>query len=421
MTFRDAFVSSKSILVDFATLVVIFLVRLIIPEFILVNVPAIRKLYAWLLQNLRWRSKNFVMDAIGRSYSPKKVIEVLDQWKHMAYAPDGNGCTALHWACHPLLCGDVDIVRRLLELYPEAVRVPAKHNQTTPLNYILSSVGFGQGDPNEVRRIEILTKKELPNNGFIYTAANTTICDIIEMLVRTDPSTLMMKAYCKYSDGNINPIQQLWNNYERSSIGKREIKYAIVNREHFLKSLIVDGFCDDERFGGMVVVWRAMSTMIRALYAYIDCEAKKDRSTPLIHACAGIGDYCSSSFLDFLLALDLDQASRRDMRGNLPLHVSVKSSQFESPDSKAARIAKLVQSYPKGPRCRNDDGLRPITLGVIHDNKYGPWVEPLLNVGLGPREWAMPFLQAASYESLASLDMAYHVLKANPVSVLMGG
>ena len=40
---------------------------------------------------------------------------------------------------------------------------------------------------------------------------------------------------------------------------------------------------------------------------------------------------------------------------------------------------------------------------------------------LGPRANGIGqiFLHAASYESMASLDMAYHVLRANPVAVLV--
>ena len=181
---------------------------------------------------------------------------------------------------------------------------------------------------------------------------------------------------------------------------------------------IIESTRDDEQFGGMIIIWRAMTIMVRALYAYLADEANADESMPLIHACIGIGDHCSSSFLDFLLSLDPNQALQRDARGNLPLHIAAAWSQFLSPDRKAISIEKLVRLYMKGPSCLNYACQLPITADIIHDKKYGPWVEPLLNIGIRLPDWAQVFLCAASCESMSSLDLTYHVLRANAATVL---
>mmetsp|Transcript_39003 Transcript_39003/g.79828 ORF Transcript_39003/g.79828 Transcript_39003/m.79828 type:complete len:566 (+) Transcript_39003:4097-5794(+) len=361
--------------------------------------------------------------------APRRVMKMLDIFPSMARAFSRVGCTPLHVACHPLLNGDPDCVHKLLEIFPEAVRVQDKTGQESiPLHRVVSHTCFGLGEPESILQLSEMKGKPLPNNGFVYTADNTSICTIVEALVRADPSTPAILGRCKDRSSRdesedksnkaelfLNPIQQLWHHYENSFIGKKEIQKVRDNPKTFLDSLNNDGVCD-ERFGGMVVVWRAMGIMIRALYAFFDDEAKDDGSEPLIHACIGIGDHCSSSFLQFLLELDPDQASRLDERGNLPLHVAAKTNQFTSSVSKAATIEWLIKLHKNGPSTRNRDGRLPLTQGILYCDNDGSWAEPLL-IDLEEqdvRTGLKPFMHAASCESKASLDTAYTVLRGNP-------
>lgn len=202
-----------------------------------------------------------------------------------------------------------------------------------------------------------------------------------------------------------------------SSVGNKEIQYVRDNSRRFIDSLNDDGISNDKQFGGMVIVWRAMTIMVRALYAFFDNEVEDGRSTPLIHACIGIGDHCCASFLDFLLHLDPDQVSRLDTRGNLPLHIAAKSNQFVSLNSKAVSIKRLIGLYPKGP-----SGRVPLAVGIMNCESCGSWMELL-----GIEEFEeqdqqtrlKPFMLAASSESKSSLDMTYEVFRANPNAIIV--
>ena len=154
------------------------------------------------------------------------------------------------------------------------------------------------------------------------------------------------------------------------------MKYLFANSKRFVDSLNDDGVCDDKQFGGMVIVWRAMTIMTRALYAFLDEHAENSSSTPLLHACVGIGDHCPRSFLDIILRLDPEQGSRRDSRGNLPLHIAAASSHFIQPESKAVCIRELIRIYERGPSSRNHQGSLPLTEGIICSGHYSTF-DPL--------------------------------------------
>ena len=280
-------------------------------------------------------------------------------------------------------------------------------SESIPLNYLFSCKGFGADHPSTLCIISDIKQKESPKNGNVYTADNTATCSIVEMLVRDDPSTLTMRSKCECCAASINPIQQLWHHYDNSSTGNKEIQYVRDNPKPFLESLNEDGVCGDKQFGGMVVVWRAMTIMARALYAFLDSEVEDGRSIPLIHAYVGIGDHGSASFLDFLLELDPNQASLLDTRGNLPVHIAAKSNEFVSPIRKAALINLLFRLHAKG-----------LSFAGGTDNDKVPWVDPLLialakqdpPTGLQPDSSML----SASCDSTSSLDMTYQVLRAQP-------
>ena len=383
---------------------------------ILINVFIIRQLFAW-TDEFRSQYQEFmagpstprIITAIAGPDSSERATKMLDLFPYMACVVTSSGSTPLHWALDPHRGCNPEVIGKLLDIFPEAVRVRDANSLSTPINYLFSKKAFGDEDPSKISIYSAMKEKDIPNN--IYTAENTVICAIVKMIVRADPSVLTMTL-------EHNPIQQLWHNYENSRVGKREIEYVLSDRTGFLESMDDDGVVLDKRFGGMVVVWQSMTLMVRALYAFLDSEASAKGSTPLVHACVGIGDHCSSSFLEFLLSLDPNQASLQDTHSNVPLHVAVKSNEFESAESKAASTDRLIQLHPDGLSSQNKGGQLPLTVGIIHGKESGPWVEPLM--GAESMDWAEHLLLAASRKkSRPSLDMTFRVLRANPGTILL--
>lgn len=129
----------------------------------LVNVPTISRFYVW-SKNFRKRyapTDPAIFLAIFGSCAPKRVNKILDVFPWMASVKyPHNGLTPLHFACDPLQCGDVEIVSKLLEIFPEAVRVCNKASGSIPLNYVFSCRGFGADDPRRVRKISKMKRKK---------------------------------------------------------------------------------------------------------------------------------------------------------------------------------------------------------------------------------------------------------------------
>ena len=118
----------------------------------IINVPTIPRFCVWSMKVRRLNARNRYapsapMIFLAAMRPDKCANTLLDIFPWMACVSYGrNGPIPLHVACDPQHCGDVEFVRQLLKLFPEAVHERDCDDPfgCIPLNYVFSTWGLAR-------------------------------------------------------------------------------------------------------------------------------------------------------------------------------------------------------------------------------------------------------------------------------------
>lgn len=335
-----------------------------------------------------------------------------------------TGATVLHLLCRKPPA-PMELLRAVLNLFPEAVRVQERLYLATPLHILVWTSQRTSG------KVELLLQYMKPEdlelrNRFggtpLHSACGSQASlQVIQRIVQKNPSIVSAKNY-EYSH---TALTALWHSHLQSIQGHMQIARILKGDE------VHEGHFD--RFWGKVEflaieAFRQSSGVIREKKENDSQHATIDAVTPAPTTSKNYGsDYILHGLLELraplnalIVAIKLfpECASVADARGNFPLHSVISQRPFRAKDVEIIR--ELLEVQPAIAAKKNHVGDAPIFVAIRERMAWGDGLGNLVDAhpeileSTDTQTGLYPFLLAASLSGKVAINTTYQLLCKQP-------
>lgn len=315
-----------------------------------------------------------------------------------------TGGTVLHRICTKPPA-PMELFKKVLQLYPEAVKVQEKVYSATPL-HILSWTS-----QRTSAKVELLLKHMDPDdlnlrNRFGGTAlhsacASQSSFDVIKMIVKKNPSILTARTY----DYSHSALTALWQSHLQSIQGHMQIARILegeeVNERHF-----------DRFWEKLVFLTREAFKQSPSCPEDLDPESTRFGLHGLLHLRGNL------QTMKVAIKRHPEWAAVPDSDGNYPLHLIVERRPFRLKDVEV--IGELLKAYPEAAGKRNDFGDAPVSIAIRVRMAWEEGLRDIVNTNtdvlgsIDSETGLYPFLLAASLGGRVAVNTSYQLLCERP-------
>lgn len=333
-----------------------------------------------------------------------------------------TGATVLHLLCRkpPV---PMELLREVLNLYPEAVRVQERLYLATPLHILVWTSQRTSG------KVELLLKYMKPEdlelrNRFggtpLHSACGSQASlQVIQQIVRKNPSIVSAKTF-EYSH---TALTALWQSHLQSIQGHMQIARILRGNEvnegrSFLGESKVSSYAAFQQSSGVIREKKETDSHRTTVDA--------DTHTSMI--CSSYGsDHLLHGLLELraplnalIVAIKLypEGVSVADAYGNFPLHSVISQRPFRAKDVEIIR--ELLEVKPAIASKKNYAGDTPIFIAIRErmawDEGLGDLVNACPNIlgSIDLHTGLYPFLLAASLSGKVAVNTTYQLLSQQP-------
>lgn len=315
-----------------------------------------------------------------------------------------TGMTVLHMVCQKPPA-PMELLQKVLKLFPDAVRLQEKRFQATPLHILAWT---SQRTSRKVRLLlEFMKPEDLCiRNQFGGTALHSACgsqatIDVIKLIYGKNPAIVSMRTF-KY---NHTALTALWQSHLQSIQGHMQIARILQGRE------VNEGHFD--RF------WEKVQFIARRAFEQSDIcgtDMNLDSACCAFHGLLELRAPINA--LKVAVKRHPEWACHRDVNGNLPLHSVVERRPFRLKDNEI--IQELIKAFPEGASAKNSAGDTPLFLGIRGRMTWEEGLGSIADAGadvlgeLDVQTRLYPFLLAASMSGRVAVNTAYCLLTLKP-------